>query len=105
MHCSGMSKFFFYLDRAEKPLCATANALADVSIQRIFAFFSKLGDGAAWVLLFITIGLFRPDAGNLPVVLIGASLVNLGIYKLVKKQTVRKRPCMTWRLLLLKSDL
>ena len=97
MHCSGMSKFFFYLDRAEKPLCATANALANVpSIQRIFAFFSKLGDGAAWVLLFITIGLFRPDTGNLPVVLIGASLLNLGLYKLVKEQTVRKRPCMTW---------
>mgnify|MGYP001157089680 CR=1 FL=1 len=97
MHCSGTSKFFYYLDRAERPLCATANALADVpSIHRIFAFFSKLGDGAAWVLLFITIGLFRPDAGNLPVVLIGASLVNLGLYKLVKEQTVRNRPCMTW---------
>jgi undecaprenyl-diphosphatase len=97
MHCSGTSKFFYYLDRAERPLCATANALADVpSIHRIFAFFSKLGDGAAWVLLFITIGLFRPDAGNLPVVLIGASIVNLGLYKLVKEQTVRNRPCMTW---------
>ena len=78
-------------------MCATANTLADVpSIQRIFVFFSKLGDGAAWVLLFITIRLFRPDAGNLPVVLIGASLVNLGLYKLVKEQTVRNRPCMTW---------
>ena len=97
MHYYGWSKFFYYLDRAEKPLCATANALADVpSVRRLFVFCSKLGDGAAWVLLFITIGLFRPDAGNLPVVLIGASLVNLGLYKLVKEQTVRNRPCTTW---------
>ena len=78
-------------------MCASANARADVpSIHRIFAFFSKLGDGPTWVLLFITIGLFRPDAGNLPVVLIGVSHFNRGLYKLVKEQTVRNRPCMTW---------
>jgi undecaprenyl-diphosphatase len=29
-------------------------------------------------------------------VLIGASLLNLGLYKLVKEQTVRNRPFMTW---------
>ena len=92
-----MGSVFCYLDRAEKPLCATANALADVpSIHRIFALFSKIGDGTAWVLLVITIGLFRPDAGNLPVVLIGTSIINLGLYKLVKGQMVRNRPCMTW---------
>ena len=97
MHSVGWNKLFYYLDRAEKPLCATANALADVPlIRRVFVFCSKLGDGVGWVLLFTTIGLFRPDAGNLPIVLIGASLFNLGLYKLVKEQTLRDRPCTTW---------
>ncbi len=97
MQSSGWTQFFYHLDRAEKPLCSAANALTNIpSIHQVFLFFSKLGDGVAWVLLFIAIGLCRPDAGNLPVVLIGASIVNLGLYKLVKEQTVRNRPCTTW---------
>ena len=97
MQTSGWAQFFQHLDRVERPLCALANTLAEIpSVHRIFEFFSKLGDGPAWVVLFVMIGLTTPDAGNLPAVLIGACAFNLGLYKLIKGQTLRNRPCTTW---------
>src|SRR6056300_383048 len=97
MQTSGWAQFFHHLDRVERPLCALANTLAEIpSVHRIFEFFSKLGDGPAWVVLFVMIGLTTPDAGNLPAVLIGACAFNLGLYKLIKGQTLRNRPCITW---------
>ena len=78
-------------------ICALAKTLAEIpSVHRIFEFFSKLGDGPAWVVLFVMIELTTPDAGNLPAVLIGACAFNLGLYKLIKGQTLRNRPCTTW---------
>ena len=90
-------QFFYRLDRVERPICTTLNALAEnPAIHKTFVVFSKLGDGPLWILLMIVIGLTTPDAGNLPAVLIGASLFNLVIYKLMKGQTLRNRPCTTW---------
>ena len=90
-------RFFYRLDRVERPLCTVLNALSQIpSVHKTFVVFSKLGDGPFWVLLMIAIGLTTPDAGNLPVVLIGASLFNLVVYKLMKGQTLRNRPCTTW---------
>ena len=75
MQTSGWAQFFHHLDRVERPLCALANTLAEIpSVHRIFEFFSKLGDGPAWVVLIVMIGL----------------------YKLIKGQTLRNRPCTTW---------
>ena len=81
MQTSGWAQFFHHLDRVERPLCALANTLAEIpSVHRIFEFFSKLGDGPAWVVLIVMIGLTTPDAGNLPAVLIGACAFNLGLH-------------------------
>ena len=97
MQRPGWTQFFHRLDRVERPLCTLANALADISaIHRTFEWFSKLGDGPAWVVLFVAIGLTTPEAGNLPAVLIGGCAFNLGLYKLIKGQTLRNRPCTTW---------
>ncbi len=97
MHVSALASFFNRLDRVERPLCTLANMLANVpAIHKLFVFVSKLGDGPAWVSLFVLIGLTTPDAGNLPAVLIGASLFNLALYKVIKGQTLRNRPCTTW---------
>lgn len=90
-------RFFYRLDRVERPLCTALNTLSQVpSVHKTFVVFSKLGDGPLWVLLMVIIGLTTPDAGNLPAVLIGASLFNLMLYKLMKGQTLRNRPCTTW---------
>lgn len=97
MQTFGWATFFQHLDRVERPLCALANTLANVpAVHRLFVFVSKLGDGPAWVMLFIAIGLTTPDAGNLPAVLIAACAFNLLLYKLIKGQTLRNRPCTTW---------
>jgi undecaprenyl-diphosphatase len=97
MQTFGWATFFQHLDRVERPLCALANTLANVPpVHRLFVFVSKLGDGPAWVMLFIAIGLTMPDAGNLPAVLIATCVFNLLLYKLIKGQTLRNRPCTTW---------
>ena len=97
MQTSGWALLFQHLDRVERPLCTLANMLAGIpAIHRLFVFVSKLGDGPAWVMLFVAIGLTTPEAGNLPAVLIGACAFNLLLYKLIKGQTLRNRPCTTW---------
>ena len=97
MQSSVWATVFYHLDRAERPLCALANMLASIpAIHRFFVLISKLGDGHAWVTLFVAIGLTTPQAGNLPAVLIGACGFNLVLYKLIKGQTLRNRPCTTW---------
>lgn len=93
----GLANFFNRLDRVERPLCLLANMLAAIpSVHRTFVFVSKLGDGPLWVSLFVLIAVTTPDAGNLPAVLFGATLFNLALYKLIKGQTLRNRPCTTW---------
>lgn len=97
MQTFGWAQFFHMLDRVERPICTLANALAASSqVRQVFTFFSKLGDGPAWVSLIVLIALTTPEAGNLPLVLLGACVFNLALYKLIKGQTLRNRPCTTW---------
>ena len=97
MQTFGWAQFFRHLDRVERPLCALANASANIKqVRQCFTFFSRLGDGPAWITLILVIAVTTPDAGNLPAVLLGACAFNLMLYKAIKKQTLRNRPCTTW---------
>ena len=60
MQTLAWAQLFHHLDRVERPLCAHANAVAEIFwVHHIFEFFSKLGNNPAWVVLFVMIELYR----------------------------------------------
>ncbi len=97
MRILGWKDLFYFLDRAEMPVCVKANSLANYrKLHKTFLFFSKLGDGPAWVIFIGALGVVLPNTNYLPYLLIGACTINLALYKTLKSQTLRDRPCRTW---------
>lgn len=63
---SGWAQFFYHLHRIKRPLNAHANAPVEIpAVLRIGEFFSKLGGGLSWMVLFIMTGLTSLDASNI----------------------------------------
>jgi undecaprenyl-diphosphatase len=63
-------------------------------IQRFFAVISRLGDGVFWYSLMLCLPLlFGRQAIYVSLLMVAVGLVNLLIYKLIKRATERERPC------------
>jgi undecaprenyl-diphosphatase len=63
-------------------------------IQRFFAVISRLGDGVFWYSLMLCLPLlFGRQAIYVSLLMVAVGLVNLLIYKLIKRTTERERPC------------
>jgi len=81
----------------ELGFCRQVNhSLSAPIIQRFFAVISRLGDGVLWYSLIASLPLiYGWQALETSLMMVMAGVVNLLIYKLLKKITERERPCST----------
>lgn len=79
----------------ELGFCVSVNhAFGAPLIQRFFAIISRLGDGVFWYSLMLLLPLiYGTHAIPVSVLMMGTGVVNLVIYKLIKRTTERERPC------------
>jgi undecaprenyl-diphosphatase len=64
------------------------------SIQRCFAIISRLGNGIFWYSLMLCLPLFYgTKAIYVSLLMVAVGIVNLIIYKVIKRATERERPC------------
>lgn len=65
------------------------------SLQRFFAIISRLGDGIFWYSLMLCLPLlYGGQAIYVSLLMVAVGMINLLIYKLIKRATERERPCM-----------
>ncbi|MGD8783795.1 MAG: phosphatase PAP2 family protein [Thioalkalispiraceae bacterium] len=65
-------------------------------IQGFFAIISRLGDGIFWYSLIVTLPLiYGIEALSSSAIMIVTGILNLTVYKFLKKITCRERPCTT----------
>jgi len=83
--------------KLELGFCRQVNqSLSAPAIQRFFAVLSRLGDGIFWYCLIILLPfLYGTGALKTSILMIIAGVINLVIYKLLKRLTCRERPCST----------
>lgn len=63
-------------------------------LQRFFAVISRLGDGIFWYTLMLCLPLlYGTQAIYVSLLMVVTGIVNLLIYKLIKRATERERPC------------
>lgn len=63
-------------------------------IQRFFAIISRLGDGVFWYTLMLCLPLlYGSKAIYVSLLMAAVGIVNLLLYKLIKRTTERERPC------------
>lgn len=85
------------LDFVESDWVLVANGMCNnPSIRRLFIAVSKAGDGPLWVILILGQLILDPADASAGVVIAICGLFNLALYKLIKHQTVRNRPCVRW---------
>ena len=63
-------------------------------LQRFFAIISRLGDGIFWYTLMLCLPfMFGTQAIYVSLLMVAVGIVNLLVYKLIKRATERERPC------------
>lgn len=90
-------EIFSRMDSREFGLCLAINRLSNFSgIKHFFRMISRLGDGVAWYsLIFILPFIYGFDALYVSLHMTLVGVVTLIVYKILKKYTVRDRPCIT----------
>jgi undecaprenyl-diphosphatase len=93
-----MNRSYSLIERAvalELSFCQQVNRkLGSRLIQSSFAIISRLGDGIFWYSLMICLPLLYGSAGlQVSATMFVVGVVNLSIYKVLKKKTSRARPC------------
>ena len=64
------------------------------ALQRFFAVISRLGDGIFWYSLMLCLPLlYGTQAIYVSLLMVAVGIVNLLIYKVIKRATERERPC------------
>ncbi|NVK30276.1 MAG: phosphatase PAP2 family protein [Gammaproteobacteria bacterium] len=66
------------------------------NVRRLLVAVSKAGDGTLWVVLILGQMLLDPAEAAWGGVIALCGLFNLSLYKLIKHQTLRNRPCVRW---------
>ena len=79
----------------ELGFCVSVNhTFSAPSLQRFFAIISRLGDGVLWYSLMLCLPLlFGTQAIYVSLLMVVVGIINLLIYKLIKRTTERERPC------------
>jgi undecaprenyl-diphosphatase len=79
----------------ELGLCVTINrTFGAPALQRFFAIISRLGDGIFWYSLMLCLPLvYGTKAIYVSLLMVAVGIVNLIIYKVIKRTTERQRPC------------
>jgi undecaprenyl-diphosphatase len=85
------------VDQLEQRLCLTLNrASTRPGVRSFFAAVSRVGDGWAWYALMAVLAATQGVYGVRAALAMGlASLVGVGVYKLLKVRLVRERPYIT----------
>ncbi len=96
----GYARTHMLLQRAvEKELAfcrQVNNSLSAPIIQGFFSVVSRLGDGVLWYSLIACLPfIYGIDAIPVSILMIFAGVLNLVVYKALKKLTSRERPCST----------
>ena len=92
------SSIFAWADEAEHRMCIIANAACrQRTIRTFFRTVSRLGDGAFWYALIVTmplwVGLDRLSAGLMASMqMLVAGAIGAALYKVLKNKLVRERP-------------
>lgn len=75
-------------------LCRSANSwLKQAEVHRAFVLISRLGDGVFWYVLILSLPFLIPDDGTaLAIVMSAVGLLNVFVYKRIKKSLARPRP-------------
>lgn len=79
----------------ELGFCVSVNrSFSAPSLQRLFAIISRLGDGIFWYSLMLCLPLlYGTQAIYISLLMVVVGIVNLLIYKIIKRATERERPC------------
>ena len=79
----------------EIAICGVLNRISRPPIiKKVFVVISRLGDGAAWFLLMMTLPLLYGEPGLTTCAsMIKVGLVNFVLYKIIKTFSARHRPC------------
>ena len=79
----------------ELGFCVSINrTFGAASLQRFFAVISRLGDGLFWYCLMLCLPLvYGTQAIYVSLLMVIVAIINLLIYKLIKRITERERPC------------
>ncbi len=82
------------ISRWDVELCILFNRQSrNLSVRSLFRVASRLGNGVFWYALMAVLLLhFRGEAVPAVVRMLGAGLVGVGVYKLIKQKTLRPRP-------------
>ena len=90
---------FNAMDRVEFTLCKRCNRMVELpSIELFFRGISRLGNGLFWYSLMVLIALFDSSQGlYVAIHMIVVGILCLTIYKLLKNNMIRERPCITWK--------
>ena len=93
-----MNRSYSLIERAvalELSFCQHVNRkLGSRFIQSGFAVVSRLGDGIFWYSLMVCLPLLYGSEGlHVSILMFVVGVVNLSIYKVLKKKTSRERPC------------
>jgi undecaprenyl-diphosphatase len=84
-------------DQLEQRLCLAINGLSTrSSVRSFFAAVSRVGDGWVWYALMVVLAATQGVYGVRAALAMGlASLVGVGLYKVLKARLVRERPYLT----------
>lgn len=90
-----LKAWFDRLNQWEGPITLLWNRRAKRrAIQRFFITISRLGDGVFWYTLMALCALLLGPEGRLAAAhMMTVGLISLGVYKLLKGNTLRDRPC------------
>lgn len=79
----------------ELGFCISVNhTFSSPTLQRFFAVISRLGDGIFWYCLMLILPLiYGSQAIYVSLLMVVTGIVNLIVYKLLKRTTERERPC------------
>jgi len=84
------------MDQHEYQFCLLFNRYATIEMVRsFFAIISRLGNGVFWYLLILLLPLiYGQPAIETSIIMAATGLIGVIIYKLLKKNLVRQRPCI-----------
>lgn len=86
------------MDQHEYQLCLTFNRYAAIKMVRaFFAIISRLGNGVFWYGLMLLLPvIFGPQAIETSIAMATTGVTGVVIYKLLKNNLVRQRPCINY---------
>ncbi len=84
------------MDQHEYQLCLLFNRYASIELVRgFFAVISRLGNGVFWYVLMLVLPvIYGQSAIETSIVMAATGLIGVTIYKLLKNNLVRQRPCI-----------